>query len=157
MGMDRYETAEQNLNADRFERLQMARTKWDRLKLSYALKFFTLHPSPKPTIMNLLDFKREHPDFAVSTIPNLKGLRTQLKKKGLLLLPLILVLSGCASPQQKPGLASFGTRAGNTINHEIALAADLASVHLSSMALLSLATPFGTLFFLPLTFRPPAK
>ena len=84
MALDQYITAQANLNSDRFQERIRRHKYWENKQLALALLFFSLHPSPAPTIMNLRDFKAEHPEFGVNTIPNLKGLRTQLKKKGVL-------------------------------------------------------------------------
>lgn len=152
MALDRYQIATGNLRADRWQEMERSRKQWENLKLKLGLVFFQRHPSPKPTVMNLTDFNREHPEFPVHTVTGMKGVRTMLKKKGLLLIPLLLLLSSCASLTQKPGIASIGTRTGQTIDHGIVFLADLASLHLSTLAVLSLATPFGTAYLLPVTF-----
>lgn len=45
-------------------------------------------------------------------------------------------VSSCASPIQKPGIASFGTRAGTTLNKEICLVAGFASRNVQDLKLI---------------------
>lgn len=76
-----------------------------------------------------------------------------------LFLPL-LFLSSCATTPHGPAKPSFGTRLGQTLNHETSLFADLLSAHIQSGALFSatcssITGPF-TVAILPVTWRPPA-
>lgn len=70
--------------ADRYAERHKRRVtnKWNLQKMRLVHLFFTRHPSPAPTAMNLTDFKMEFPDFTVCSLAHLKGLRTELKKKG---------------------------------------------------------------------------
>ena len=80
---------------------------------------------------------------------------------GLIILCVLCALCGCASPSAKPGIGSFGTRAGYTAEHLAVgtartISQDVASVSAARATATSLTGPY-TLDIFPVTFRAPLK